>query len=864
MPNLESPVKSLIKLQNPSISEGFRPIGDLGSTRIFMRKLTVLILTVFVIQACSTGRKVDYFPASAPEQVSGDQTAPLVHTQPRKPASKWKNLFKSFAEFFHIKIGAARKTATPTLAVVDRSVAKEAKDHIPAVMGKDYKNTTELGEDVSKLKNSDEIQANALAQSVKPLSNQFGVEVGATLTALKQVEAEAGLKHVIPDLKSVPKFDVKNTENSAGTFLNELREKSSSGEIYTFVISGKVNDLYKAKDTAGKTLWLTGKKMMSKDGALSGYHYAVTIRKGEMEFMDQATRDDFGLFLKAYKQNHPDANLSSDLEVFRTQAGMSMQLVVFDAFLKVAMKQEKRVALLMEDAHLYLGDALKGGGYNADALDIVKRWKTKNPALTAEGEATGAHFTNLIATDDFSKLAGDLVGDTEIPVVNFPTLSLEDRSEFLEQLMLDPKNESVLEEGFTKQDFSRASGGLSAREIERLVKDAAQRGHKITANELLTRVKESLEKRFAKYKTADGKSIISVQIIDENRINAVHKANKRHLAYLDEKLEYRFKNGAFDTKNSLGPILLGGQGVGKTTIARFVAQKKKSLLITIDRYATEYHGSGAAIASDFKPVAASVENAVFFFDEFDGIPSRMNIGGVNDAIARDNNAAATIWKQTFSESPLHKTGSIFIAATANPQTVGAEYLRPGRFSPAIPLSFLTETVERRTVLDELLVKYKDKVGDVNSSIFPDEMIERLPIKDEGEMETMLKEAIARQKTPGTLVADDLESALNNKTIFRSEPLPDLIEQEFNRIFFTSEDARHLLPDYVQKIPADEFAKAKEAFQLSGGKIKPNWPLPTWMTGNGKKEFVEEVAPKLGEQSEQALPSKAKPRKKSQK
>ena len=829
------------------------------------RNLSTLIITVLTVNSCATGKK-NRFPEgegflSEPSSYIYP-AAESAHTQKRKPTSVEENIFKLFAKNFSEFIRgakAAKKEIAPTLEAVDKAVAREAKEHIPALMDKEFKNTTELYEDVKKFKNADQVQMDALNHSIRPLTQEFGVEAGATVNALKQTAQEAKLKNMLPN-KTIPRFDLKNTENAAGTVINEMKAQSASGDVYTFLIDGKAGEVIKGMDTDGKVMFIKRTKLFSKDGILSGYDYGFTLRKSELE-MDFNTKKAFSDYLKTYRTNHPEANISADVEIFRTQAGIKKQLMVFDSFLKVQMSKGKRVAMVMEDAESFLGDIQKGGSLDDEAKDVVQKWMTRNPALDADGnfiKADGkeAYFTNIILAEDGTKLHPSLITNINLGKVKVPHPSYQDGFEFVNQLFENPKYENVLSPGFTREDFTRTSGSLTLAERERMVRDFAERNKQITPKDVQQKVIESLDKKFSEF--ANGtKKVFRFRVPEKTGgFNTVLLANKRQIEYIKAKRDYFKLHGALDDKHSTGMIFLGPTGVGKTTIAEATAEMDNAILATMDEYATEYHGSAPAMAGRADDAVRNGYNMRWFFDEIDGMPSvSQNVKGQNAEIAKDGNAAATKYKQMFSGAPTKETDSFFLAATANIQLVGGEYLREGRFGVAVPLNMLSEVTDRREVIDQLFTKYKSFVGDVDSKVFSDELVERLPCKDDTELETLIKAAIMIKQNPSgawtpenfrravdnfnisaadasAISPEHMERALELITFQRKVSLQDYRTAEFGKAFYCSDDAFYLLPEYFKRIPPDEFAKAKEAYQLHG--IEPDWQMPTWLTGNGRK------------------------------
>ncbi|MCM0607299.1 MAG: AAA family ATPase [Xanthomonadaceae bacterium] len=790
---------------------------------------TALIASMILGSACTT---------SQPYEDYLDYT-----NENRHPASVGKNLIQAFVDLMEIALKKSHGPKAPPLSEIERIVAEEVSSRIPN-LSKKFSKIDELYNEISKSTNPETIQMDALRQSILKISRKLGesahlaIDETAALVALKQVQIELAIKAGV----SAQRISKLRTRAMTNTLAHKIEKAGAGGSVHSFIVTGDLNDLMVVADASGESVVVEGASVLTKEGDLSAYDHVIHFNTAEMS-MDPSTRKEFVNWLKSYDNVN---RTQYALHVNETMTGdLFTRMKLIDAFNQGQMLSAKRVAIVLEDAHRYIGNPEKSGAFNDPVFGIVKKWLTKNPSIKGrelgkimrhEADGKKAFFKCFIQTPKTERLAKEVLEIGGVARVHFPIASYSDRLRHISSLLDNPDYDDLLDSSLTREVFAGRTSGVSLKTLENMLEQAKNSGLKINLKQVLVMFKESLEERF-------GKDMIEV-IIPEfppGKLEAALKANPLVEAEIDKALKYLDQTGeGLDRLGSRGIMFTGPFGAFKTTLASLVAMKKNTVLIRIKTLTKGCHGCSNDLAVQYQEIAYEAENVVHFIDEAHKMPKTTGDAGINQVIGDDVSATAATWFETISESPIKKTRSIFVLATSDPNLLDGAITREGRIGVHIPLNHLVELGPRKLALGELLQKMKDELGEVDVSTFTDAQIEAMPTKNIFEMEEFLNKASSYKKAGQNLSKADFDQALDNISFPRGNF--SLAERaEINKLFFCSN--RDLLPEYAKAIPAYQFDQAKNAWLKQGR--KPDFlKVPTWVTGYGGKDASKKSAAKL--------------------
>lgn len=185
---------------------------------------------------------------------------------------------------------------------------------------------------------------------------------------------------------------------------------------------------------------------------------------------------------------------------------------------------------------------------------------------------------------------------------------------------------------------------------------------------------------------------------------------KRDVVEILDKMHNARRYAAAGVKAPRGLLLLGGPGVGKTMLAKAVANEMKGefFYCTGADFAEMYVGVGPRRVRTLFKLARKAGRAVIFIDEIDAIGARNTMGN-------DSERQATINQFLAEMDGVNTNGSLLvIGATNHPELLDPALRRPGRFDKELMVP-LPDVDTRRGILGRYLEGFgQDETVDLDA------------------------------------------------------------------------------------------------------------------------------------------------------
>ncbi len=458
------------------------------------------------------------------------------------------------------------------------------------------------------------------------------------------------------------------------SWARELARKYFTKTLAQFILYGNVRDLIPTIDEAGNRTYLPLNTFLGAELFASRDIVIFYDRSGGIHFLDENSRRDFNRAVAGYDSlfgTHYQRALPRDpVRVF----------TLLENYFRTRLADGKRIACIIDYAETIVPateDSL-ASAEDRDTRVFLLKW-ARDPLFLERD------FTLCLITENLSSLNTQLVRSPYTADIQLPIPGEEERRQFIDWYLKGRLDAFMAHSEVTPEALASHTAGLNLVQLQMILADVLENGHRLTYEELVARKKEIIE--------AEAYGLLEfVETQYTLDMVAGHHATKNHL----RQAAHALKQGQFDVI-PMGYLVAGPVGTGKTFLITCFAGEIGIPMVKLKNFRSKWVGETESNLEKILTLLEAMNPVAVMIDEADAALGDRRMEG-------DSGLSSRVFSTmvAFMSEPEHRGRILWFLVTARPDLMPVDLKRQGRAEEHIALFYPSTRAEREELLQVMM------------------------------------------------------------------------------------------------------------------------------------------------------------------